>query len=113
MLSFGEDPLNEGDTASVQCVIMKGDSPLEITFMFNGSPINSSLDVAISKTGKRAKQLMIDYVTARHAGEYTCVASNLAGSTSRSTLLAVNGTMIKYKNFYFRSLVLNSARCLL
>lgn len=91
MFSFGEDPLNAGDTTSVQCVIMKGDLPLDIAFMFQGNPIVPNQDVVVLETGKRAKQLMIESVSARHAGEYTCIASNIAGSTSRSAILAVNG----------------------
>ncbi|KAJ8667921.1 hypothetical protein QAD02_009584 [Eretmocerus hayati] len=90
MFSFGEEPLNAGDTTSVQCVIMKGDTPLDISFTFQGIPIVPGRDVIISETGKRAKQLMIDSVNAKHAGEYTCIASNMAGATSRSALLSVN-----------------------
>ncbi|KAL7294790.1 hypothetical protein TKK_0011722 [Trichogramma kaykai] len=88
--SFGEEPLNAGDTASVQCVVMKGDFPLDISFTFQGKPVESDDGIVVSVTGKRAKQLMLDSVSAKHAGEYTCIASNVAGTTTRSTLLAVN-----------------------
>jgi hypothetical protein len=93
MFTFGEAPLNAGETTSVQCVIMKGDSPLDITFMFQGAPIDLDQDIVVFEAGKRAKQLLIDSVNARHAGEYTCIASNVAGSTSRSATLAVNGIL--------------------
>lgn len=94
MFSFGEEPLNAGDTASVQCVITKGDSPLDIAFMFQGQVIEPSDDIVISLSGKRAKQLTIESVKAKHAGEYTCIVSNFAGSTTRSAALTVNGTPI-------------------
>lgn len=78
---------------SVQCVVTKGDSPLEITWTFDGRPIQSyHSDVIVSDSGKRVKQLTIESVAARHAGEYTCVASNAAGSVSHSATLDVNGT---------------------
>lgn len=78
---------------SVQCVVTKGDFPLEITWTFDGHPIQSYHgDVIVSDTGKRVKQLTIESVAARHAGEYTCVASNAAGSVSHSAILDVNGT---------------------
>lgn len=78
---------------SEQCVVTKGDFPLEITWTFNGHPIQSYHgDVIVSDTGKRVKQLTIESVAARHAGEYTCVASNAAGSVSHSAILDVNGT---------------------
>ncbi|XP_058804461.1 cell adhesion molecule Dscam2 isoform X16 [Phymastichus coffea] len=89
--SFGEEPLNAGDTASLTCIAAKGDLPLEITWMFNSEPIDPTLhDTVVSATGKRTKQLTIDNVNARHVGEYTCVASNMAGSTTRSAVLIVN-----------------------
>ncbi|XP_076544959.1 Down syndrome cell adhesion molecule 1 isoform X30 [Osmia lignaria lignaria] len=90
-ISFGDEPVNAGDLVSVQCVVTKGDSPLEITWTFDSQPIRSDrMDVIVSNSGKRVKQLTIESVAARHAGEYTCVASNAAGSTSHSAKLDVN-----------------------
>ena len=75
-----------------QCAVIKGDFPLEITWMYGDRQIqNDQLDMTVSDSGKRAKQLTIETVAARHAGEYTCVASNIAGSVSRSTILEING----------------------
>ncbi|XP_026295721.1 Down syndrome cell adhesion molecule isoform X41 [Apis mellifera] len=90
-ISFGDEPVNAGDLVSVQCVVTKGDSPLEIAWTFDNQPIRSDrMDVIVSNSGKRVKQLTIESVAARHAGEYTCVASNAAGSTSHSAKLDVN-----------------------
>lgn len=78
--------------ATITCAVIKGDAPLDIDMMFKGDPIDMTKSgVVITDSGKRAKQLMIEAVEAKHAGEYTCIASNSAGSTSRSTILAVNG----------------------
>ena len=83
--------------ASVQCAVIKGDLPLEITWMFEGRPIEPDrADITISGSGKRLKHLTIEAVAARHAGEYTCVASNVAGSVARSSALKVNGTLISH-----------------
>lgn len=101
--TFGDDPLNAGETASLTCLITKGDSPLEIVWMFNNEPVDPTQhDIVISETGKRTKQLTIDPVSARHAGEYTCIASNIAGSTSRSAQLIVNGILNCLKCWYFK-----------
>lgn len=80
--------------ASVQCAIGKGDLPLEISWMFDGRPIEfDQSDTVKIDNGNRRKLLTIESVSARHAGEYTCVASNLAGSVSRSAHLVINGTL--------------------
>ena len=85
--------MNAGDMASVQCAVTKGDLPLEVAWTFDGRPIGSEQrDIIIIDSGNRHKQLTIEAVSARHAGEYTCVASNPAGSVSRSAILDVNGT---------------------
>lgn len=78
--------------ASVQCGVTKGDLPLHIKWFFENAPIEGpKTDIVVSEIGKRAKQLTIDSVAAKHAGEYTCVAENSAGSRMRSAVLSVNG----------------------
>ncbi|XP_043801760.1 Down syndrome cell adhesion molecule-like protein Dscam2 isoform X11 [Apis laboriosa] len=90
--SIGEEPANWGEQVSAMCSILKGDSPIEIRWSLNGEPITRTNhpDITITKTGKKNSVLIIDSVTAHHAGEYTCVASNLVGSVSRSAELSVN-----------------------
>ncbi|XP_051153598.1 cell adhesion molecule Dscam2 isoform X23 [Leptopilina boulardi] len=88
--SFGEEPANAGEMASVTCAVIKGDLPLEVSWMFNDHPIESNQNDIIIDNGKRRKQLTIESVAARHAGEYTCVASNIAGSVSRTAILDIN-----------------------
>lgn len=90
---IGEEPANWGEQVSVTCSIVKGDHPMEIGWTHNNQEINpaSYPDISITNNGKKVSLLLIDSVTARHAGEYTCVASNLAGSRSHSAVLAVNG----------------------
>ena len=88
--------------ATVQCAATKGDLPLEITWMFRNEEINSGRQgMVVSEHGTRVKQLSIEDVSAIHAGEYTCVASNAAGSISRSAVLDVNGTYVLIRNLFF------------
>lgn len=90
---IGEEPANWGDTITVTCTVLKGDHPIQIEWALNGEPISRDHpDITIVGTSKRVSLLTIDAVTARHAGEYTCTASNVAGGTSYSASLAVNGT---------------------
>lgn len=89
---IGEEPANWGDTITVTCTVLKGDHPIQIGWALNGEPISRDhSDISIVSTSKRVSLLTIDAVTARHAGEYTCTASNVAGGTSYSASLAVNG----------------------
>lgn len=92
--SIGDEPANWGEAVSAVCTIVKGDLPIEVTWALNDEPITKENhgDVSISSTGKRVSLMTIEAVSARHAGEYTCTASNAAGATSYSATLAVNGT---------------------
>lgn len=88
--------------ASVQCAVTKGDHPMDITWFFQNKPIDlESNDYTISKSGKRAVTLTIESVTAKHVGEYTCVAENRAGSRTRSAILEVNGIPQQFLLFIY------------
>ncbi|XP_033350743.1 Down syndrome cell adhesion molecule-like protein Dscam2 isoform X44 [Bombus vosnesenskii] len=90
--AFGDEPASWGELVSVTCSVAKGDQPLEISWAFNGTPIDShhGSDVVIGSTNKKNSVLTIESVAARHAGEYTCSASNRAGATTHSSQLTVN-----------------------
>lgn len=97
--AIAEEPANWGDSISVVCAILKGDLPIEITWALNGMPIRPDRsDINILATTRKNSILSIESVAARHAGEYTCSASNKAGATSHSATLAVNGTF-RPRNF--------------
>ncbi|XP_015172314.1 PREDICTED: Down syndrome cell adhesion molecule-like protein Dscam2 isoform X33 [Polistes dominula] len=88
---IAEKPANWGDSISVICAIVKGDLPIEISWALNGEPIGSDRsDINILATTRKNSILSIESVAARHAGEYTCSASNKAGATSHSSTLVVN-----------------------
>ncbi|XP_036142533.1 Down syndrome cell adhesion molecule-like protein Dscam2 isoform X46 [Monomorium pharaonis] len=89
--TFGDEPVNSGEAISATCSILKGDFPMDIAWAFNGEPISAESSDQFSVTkGKRLSVLSIDAVAARHAGEYTCTASNKAGASSHTAALAVN-----------------------
>lgn len=90
---MADGPVNWGESISVPCSVLKGDLPIEITWAHNGEPIRRDRsDINIVATTRKNRILSIDSVAAGHAGEYTCSASNIAGGTSQSATLAVNGT---------------------
>lgn len=91
----GDKPAHMDQFVSFTCAISDGDLPLNIFWTFNNQPITpDSMDVSISKLGKRTSVLTIDSVTGHHAGSYACHGKNDAGSTSYSTELKVIGVCV-------------------
>lgn len=75
------------------CSIAKGDIPIEIVWKHNNETLQNGF-VNIMQINPKISTLSIDSARAEHAGEYTCVAKNRAGSTSHATILYVNGTTL-------------------
>ncbi|KAF4525152.1 hypothetical protein B566_EDAN014769, partial [Ephemera danica] len=73
------------------CGVSRGDPPLSISWLKDGTPIPSSLDVAQSPLDPYSVLLSISRLRAEHSGEYTCVASNMAASVKLSAVLQVKG----------------------
>lgn len=83
--------MNNGETVSVQCTISGGDLPVQVSWTFNGAPLEPYLEIITKKLGKRINNLMIDSVSAKHAGNYTCIVENAAGVAHQSSELVVIG----------------------
>lgn len=96
---MGDEPANWGEAVTATCTVFKGDLPIDIDWSLNGQPISSNYPDITIASSKRVSLLTIDAVSARHAGEYTCAASNAAGGTSFSTSLAVNGTERTFSHY--------------
>ena len=86
--------MNEGDFAQISCIVTSGDKPLSIMWSFHGTQTeNQGLDngITTSNIGGRMSMLVIEHVKHIHQGNYTCQATNQAGSNSHTTTLLVNG----------------------
>lgn len=94
-LDSGEDILNTGESTSLMCSIIKGDLPIEITWLHDNETVENDNTLSVIRVTKKTSTLNIDSVQETHAGRYTCIAKNEAGYCSHSTDLHVNGT---YKN---------------
>ena len=75
------------------CVIRKGDRPLSITWSLKGDIISSDPVLTTTMIGQQTSLLSISSVEYQHSGMYTCRAENLAGITSYSAELNVNGIL--------------------
>lgn len=80
--------VNAGDIVAVQCMVLKGDLPINIFWMHNN-------DVNIIKTSSRISTLNIESVNANHRGTFHCIASNLAGRSDQAAELNVNGKVLQ------------------
>ncbi|KRF98102.1 uncharacterized protein Dwil_GK22019, isoform BM [Drosophila willistoni] len=88
---FGDEASNSGETAGIQCTVIKGDLPINITWALNNQTLNTGdFDVAIGRMSSKSSTLNIDYIAAEHRGVYTCLARNQAGESSFSAELKVN-----------------------
>ena len=96
-LTFGAELLNEGQFASLVCIVTQGDEPLAITWSLQGEVVSSEPGLTTTTLGGRTSMLTIQSVGYRHSGQYTCTASNFAGSKSESVELKVNGETFECK----------------
>nr|XP_044249298.1 Down syndrome cell adhesion molecule-like protein Dscam2 isoform X7 [Drosophila takahashii] len=89
--SFGDEPLNRGEVASVTCVVPKGDLPLDIYWTLNSALIvNGELGFTLVRLNKRTSSLNVDSLEAVHRGSYKCIANNSAGYAEYVSTLDVN-----------------------
>lgn len=68
--------------------------PINISWTFHGDMSAFQAGVSTTSIGQRGSALVIDSVTPRHAGTYTCTARNQVATASYSTVLVVNGTFL-------------------
>lgn len=95
--TFGDEPANAGDAVGVQCMVTKGDAPINITWRLNEVYVKDISGITVTKIGHKSSTLSIDSVSLIHTGVYTCSAVNQAGHANYSTELAVNGKNFRSK----------------
>lgn len=102
---FGEDTVNAGEVAMANCLVAKGDLPIEIMWTLNSQSVAFINGITLNNL-KRSSQITIDSVHFEHAGEYTCRAKNSVGATVYSVTLHVNG-IYTYLNisWYSRAII--------
>lgn len=98
-LSLSTDLSNVGDYVQLTCIVTKGDLPIHLEWSLNNKNIIAELPfTTVASVGSHTSLLMINNVTAQHAGQYLCRAYNHAGSFNRTKQLIVNGRLL---DFYF------------
>lgn len=90
----------------MQCLVTSGDLPIDFKWYFNGRPVKEYSGITTVKLGNRNSVLNIDSVTGKHAGNYTCQASNLADLLNFTAELIVKGTHV-YMQLYQNDIQIN------
>ena len=90
-MSFGKEIVNEGDFGQLLCSVITGDPPFSFTWSLHGDIIHTEPGLTTNQIGGRTSILTINSIGHRHSGQYTCTVGNIAGQTSESTQLKVNG----------------------
>lgn len=93
-IAFGDAVVNAGDVVAVQCMVLKGDLPMEITWQHNNQSLANSQAINILKMSARISTLNIESVQAQHRGWFECVAENRAGRAASQAELMVNGIAV-------------------
>ncbi|XP_050081300.1 cell adhesion molecule Dscam2 isoform X50 [Anopheles maculipalpis] len=89
--SFGEEPLNSGESTAVNCMVFKGDAPLEIRWYMNGNQLPTNENgVIIGRVSERLSSLSIDPIGYFNRGTYECRVKNRAGEAFQSAELVIN-----------------------
>lgn len=76
------------------CAFTHGDLPIEISWLQDNKILPASGDDDSGLTlvnTKRSSVLSIESIAGEHAGNYTCIGKNRAGTDSLTTSLLVNG----------------------
>ena len=71
----------------------EGDSPLDITWSFQGTDLSSQMGITTTKIGRKTSVLVIDPATSGHRGNYTCTVRNPAGYVNYTASLEVHGML--------------------
>lgn len=80
----------------VPCSIIDGDRPITLRWLFNEFNLSArESGVTIMPIGDSSSVLSIPSVEAHHAGNYTCMASNIVGKDAYSSTLIVNGNLVE------------------
>ncbi|CAM1303024.1 Uncharacterised protein g3441 [Pycnogonum litorale] len=78
----------EGKLVTLVCTVTDGDEPIRITWMKDNQPLSIDLGIDFMEA-KKFSFLQIGEVRQQHSGNYTCVARNVAGSSTKTVDLTV------------------------
>ncbi|XP_076048641.1 Down syndrome cell adhesion molecule 4 isoform X2 [Oratosquilla oratoria] len=88
--AFANKILSEGNRASLTCQILEGDLPVTFRWEKDLGPLPLYEGITTRLLDDYSTQLVIERISSRHNGEYSCLATNQAGTRSYAAKLTVN-----------------------
>lgn len=82
--------LREGMRAAISCQILEGDFPVSFRWERNGKQILGTGNEVIRRLDEYSTSLVIEKISSDFSGNYTCIASNIAGVEKFTVPLTVN-----------------------
>lgn len=82
--------LREGERGSATCTIRSGDRPLEFQWKKDGQDVSEISNVKIQSIPD-SSVLVIESVTSKSSGNYTCIVKNAYGADQFTAILTVTG----------------------
>ncbi|XP_035230461.1 neurotrimin-like [Stegodyphus dumicola] len=79
-----------GDKTSVQCLIMRGHSPVSYKWYKNGHSLKETKGISV-ESNEKFSTLLLDPVEEASVGNYTCSVNSPYGSDNYSAFLSVKG----------------------
>lgn len=84
--------LTEGNSYMVTCNVLTGDAPIAFRWYKDNQTLdNFVLDVQRNEVPDMGSSLVFRTVGQKHAGNYTCVASNKVGEDKHTAAMVVKG----------------------
>ncbi|GFU20645.1 down syndrome cell adhesion molecule-like protein 1 [Nephila pilipes] len=88
--------LKEGERGSAICTIRSGDRPVEFQWKKDGEALQKASNVDIQSL-KDSSFLIIESVTSKSSGNYTCIVTNTFGRDEYTSSLTVTAPPVWFK----------------
>lgn len=82
--------LREGMRAAISCQILEGDLPVSFRWERNGKQVLGTGNEVIRRLDEYSTSLVVEHINSEHSGNYSCIASNVAGTEKFTVPLTVN-----------------------
>ncbi|GFW88090.1 down syndrome cell adhesion molecule-like protein [Trichonephila clavipes] len=84
-----------GQRLSITCTVIKGDPPITLKWLRDEHALKKDGDIRIHNLADYSSTLLFDPVKPEHRANYTCVASNEAGSERHSAAMVIHDDFMR------------------